>query len=243
MKKFIWVASVVLVGSLFSLSTPNALASNFARVDADLKIYDSHVGDCETEFAKIPAGVHDREWVKQKLAHMFEVDQYVRQFYDVPLDHQYTAEEKNAFEQEFGPRAAEMNRRNTADLKALLDVYYWFNISSFGPIADNQAWLIAQHADQEVEFQEMVLSRLQTLYKKGETRPQNYAYLFDRVASSFSDPSKRLLQRYGTQGACVGPGKWLPWPVESERDLDRYRKDVGLAPEADYIASFKETCR
>ena len=242
MKTFILAVLVVLVSSTFLFGSSHALASNFARVDEDLKIYDSHVADCETKFAKIPAGVHDREWVKQKLAHMFEVDQYMRRYYEIPFEHQYTADETSAFYREFGPRFQEMDRRNTGDLKALLGVYYWFSVGSFGPIADNQAWLIAQHADQQVEFQKMVLSRLATLYKIGETKAQNYAYLVDRIASSPNDPSKRVQQRYGTQGTCVGAGKWLPWPVESERDLDRYRSDVGLGPEADYIASFKDIC-
>ena len=53
---------------------------------------------------------------------------------------------------------------------------------------------------------------------------------------------KRVPQRYGTQGTCVGPGKWEPLPTEDPNLLDERRAQVDLGPEADYIAIFKDIC-
>ena len=82
-----------------------------------------------------------------------------------------------------------------------------------------------------------------SLWPIGETHPRNYAYLFDRVAVSFNNPSQRVPQRYGTQGFCIGPGQWQPFEIEDPIHVDVRRSEVGLEPLADYIAGFREICR
>lgn len=84
---------------------------------------------------------------------------------------------------------------------------------------------------------------LSKLYKSKETNPANYAYLWDRVASSFNDITKRKPQRYGTQGQCVGPGKWEPLPMEDEKNINKRRKEVGLPTREEYKKNFKDICK
>lgn len=131
---------------------------------------------------------------------------------------------------------------NTTDLKELLKIYDWFKITEFGKKTDIQAWLIVQHADQDHEFQENILKILEQLYPVYETSPSNYAYLHDRVASSFNDPSEMKPQRYGTQGHCAGPGQWEPWPLENQDKVDELRKSVGLGTMEEYKKMFKDIC-
>ena len=233
----------LLLGSTILVYAPNALASQFPKVDADLQSYDAFLVKSDMDFGSIPAVARDRDWVSKKLSHMYAVDQYMRHYVDIPYLHQYSPEETEFFQREFAPRFEKVDRKNADDLRALLELYYWFKIPDFGPVCDYHALIIVLHADHLVDFQRMVLGRLETLVKTRETMPSNYAYLYDRIAASVNDPSKRVLQRYGTQGTCVGPGKWLPWPVENERDLDRRRGEMGLGREADYIAGFKDICR
>jgi hypothetical protein len=158
-------------------------------------------------------------------------------------EHEYTKAEQDYFLKEFMPRWLKLDQQNTADLKALLEMYSWFTISEWGKAADNNAWLLVQHADQDRNFQKAVLAKLEKLYPSGETRPDHYAYLFDRVATSWNDPSQRQLQRYGTQGHCVESGKWEPFPIEDEANLDARRAEVGLPPLAEYVAGFKDICK
>ena len=121
--------------------------------------------------------------------------------------------------------------------------YSWFTISEWGKAADGNAWLLVQHADHDREFQQDILAKLEKLYPIGETRPDHYAYLYDRVATAFQDPAKRTLQRYGTQGKCIGPGKWEPFPIEDPDQVDARRASVGLPPLAEYIERFKDICK
>ncbi|KAK0351541.1 hypothetical protein LTR94_024562, partial [Friedmanniomyces endolithicus] len=73
--------------------------------------------------------------------------------------------------------------------------------------ASNAAWLMAQHADRDPQFQAM----MEPLVKSGEVSLANYAYLFDRIAVGADRP-----QRYGTQGRCTGPELWEPNTLENE---------------------------
>ena len=221
-----------------------SMASAFPRVDDDLRHYDQTITKMESDFSKIPADPKKIEWVKLKLKHMFDTDQYMRRFgMRIPYEHNYTSDEKNYFNSQFKDRFAGLDAKNTGDIKELLKIYDWFRISIFGKIGDNQGWLIVQHADNDPDFQKEVLKILGPLYKVNETKPSNYAYLFDRVAASWSDPKKRMLQRYGTQGGCTGPGTWEPIPIEDPSNIDKRRVEVGLEPMSDYKKKFKDICR
>jgi hypothetical protein len=125
---------------------------------------------------------------------------------------------------------------NTAWLKGEIARRGWPRISRDGKEADQQAWLLVQHADHDPTWQAQVLAKLAELAPKGETNPKNYAYLFDRVAMKRGGP-----QRYGTQGHCIAVGEWRPFDDEPG-DLDARRASVGLPAEADYISGFKTRC-
>jgi hypothetical protein len=218
-------------------------ADEFPRVTADLKAYDDYVARLESEFAKLPADPHDRTWVKAKLKHMVDVDQYMRNYSQRPMTHSYSDAERQNFYVRFTERRwIALDARNTADLKALLAIHSWFSIGKFGTDADDNAWLLAQHADQDREFQRRVLAILEPLVAQGETNPQHYAYLFDRLAVSLGQPDALKPQRYGTQGRCVGKGKWEPFEVEDPANLDKRRASVGLPPEDEYKKVFKDVC-
>lgn len=211
-----------------------AFAANFPRVDADLKAFDDVVKEKKAAFAKIPAAPEDMEWIKRKLSHMVDVDQYMRKYSSTPFDHGYSEDEKQHFNAAFGPRAKAIDTEDAEALKIMLKKHKWFLISKFGEQADNNAWLLVQHADHDRPFQKQVLAVLTGLYEKGETKPVNYAYLFDRVARGDGK-----LQRYGTQGKCTGPSTWEPDPIEEPSLVDQRRKSVGLFTMAEYKELFK----
>ncbi len=100
----------------------------------------------------------------------------------------------------------------------------------FGPKAEKQAWLLAQHADNDPEFQSGCLTLIEPLVSTGETEKEHYALLFDRVALA-----KGEKQRYGTQ-VDVANGKVTIHPYESSLDeLEARRKQMGMLPLNEYI--------
>jgi len=228
------VASVAFVNS--------ACASQFPRVDKEITEYDSNILKLKSAFEAQPKNPQDKIWVQNKIEVMDQIDQYMRGFWNIPFTNGYTEPEKEEFNKRFLIKNNEVDSQNTSDLKELIKVYTWFKISEFGKKTDNQAWLIVQHADLDPTFQKSVLQTLEKLWPIGETSPSNYAYLYDRVASSFNEPNNRIPQRYGTQGHCIGPGQWEPWPMEDPDKVDERRKSVGLGPMDEYKKMFKNIC-
>ncbi|MCL5090757.1 MAG: hypothetical protein M1514_01970 [Patescibacteria group bacterium] len=113
-----------------------------------------------------------------------------------------------------------IDKENTQELKEIIKKIGWPTISKVGPIASWAAWLIAQHADHDPEFQKECLSLIEDCYQKGDVNPLNLAYLTDRVAVNFGQK-----QIYGTQ-----------WknnevkPIENPENLDQRRQKMGLWP-------------
>src|SRR5258708_32417370 len=83
---------------------------------------------------------------------------------------------------------------NTAWLKSVIKKEGWPTISKVGEEASHAAWLIVQHADLDIKFQEDCLALLQKTWKNHDINPRNLAYLTDRVAVNTG-----LEQTYGTQ--------------------------------------------
>ena len=62
----------------FTLWLAAAIATGYPRVDEDIDPFDQRMAQLRQEFAKKPPAPNDKEWVKAKLQHMVDVDQYVR---------------------------------------------------------------------------------------------------------------------------------------------------------------------
>ncbi|MEM1009351.1 MAG: DUF6624 domain-containing protein [Myxococcota bacterium] len=108
----------------------------------------------------------------------------MRGFLAIPHKHKYSAKEKRLFWKRMSKRWRDIDTGNTKELKKLLQVHApWFTISKFGKVTSSNAWLLVQHADHDRAFQKQILKVLAKLHKKGESSPQNYAYLYDRVAT------------------------------------------------------------
>jgi hypothetical protein len=220
----------------------SAVASDYPRVDEDLEAYDDHVAQLERDFAKLPADPRDKTWVKAKLQHMVNVDQYMRRMMEKPVQRGYSGAETAEFNRRMQVHWLSVDKRNTDELKELLKIYPWFTIGEFDAAADHNAWLLVQHADHDPAFQRHMLTVLEPLAARRESSPKLFAYLFDRVATSLQKPEDRKLQRYGTQGQCTGPGTWEPFPVEDPANLDARRAAVGLEPLAQYQKGFASIC-
>jgi len=213
----------------------SVFAQSFPTIDREIVRYETAIAAKEAAFARKPSDDNSISWVKAKLAHMFDIDQHMRKFWMEKIS-RYTGAELAYFQSAFLPRFEDMDRRCTADVQKLLNIYDWFTISRFGKVADDQGWLIVQHADQQPEFQKLILSRLEKLYPLEETSRSNYAYLYDRVATNAPNPGQ--LQRYGTQGKCVGPALWEPNPIEDPDKVDERRASMGLGPMSEYKKLF-----
>lgn len=128
---------------------------------------------------------------------------------------------------------------HTKTLKNIIAKWGWPTISVFGKETDANAWLLVQRADYDRDFQEHVLGLLEKAAKNHDTRPRNYAYLWDHVQTLEDEP-----QRYGTQGYCDKRGKFVLNALEDPLNVDKRRQLFGLKPIKDYVSTIEnEYCQ
>jgi hypothetical protein len=125
-----------------------------------------------------------------------------------------------------------IDRENARWLKAQLEEIGWFTISGYGEEADNNAFLIVQHATHDPEFMRAIHARFEELLPEGEIAPDNYALLTDRLAVMDGQP-----QPYGSQFECADGEQRLQTPLaDPEPVVDERRAEVGLPPLAVYLS-------
>jgi hypothetical protein len=88
----------------------------------------------------------------------------------------------------------------------------------------SSAWLLCQHADQDLELQRRALSLLDGAVGAGDAHARHLVYLTDRVLVAEGRP-----QRFGTQLHSSG-GELTRYPVEEPDALDQRRAAMGLEP-------------
>jgi hypothetical protein len=168
----------------------------------------------------------DPDWsvVRSELARRVDEDQALRR----------AAMEAGTMTPELIERVCAADRGNTAWLKDLVTRHGWPTRARVGEKGAGDAWLLAQHADQDVEFQEHCLDLMSSAAQHGQADPRNVAYLFDRVALSRGRP-----QRYGTQFV-QKEGELVPYQLEDPKRVDEWRAEVGLGPLAKYAEELKK---
>jgi hypothetical protein len=124
---------------------------------------------------------------------------------------------------------AELDRRHTDRLKILLAEIKWLDRSVVGEEAVHALWLLVQHADHDLVFQESMLKKLSDAVHRGEADARDEAFLIDRVRVNTGRS-----QVYGTQFYIDPQGVFGPRPIEDVEHLDERRQMAGLEPFDEY---------
>jgi hypothetical protein len=122
------------------------------------------------------------------------------------------------------PRMEAVHVRNASRLRELIAEHGWPSEDIAGKDGAEAAWLIAQHAVGEPEFQRHVLDLLKASAEQERTPRWHAAYLEDRVAMHEGRP-----QRYGSQWMDdPRDGRTRPWKLADAKHVNELRASVGL---------------
>jgi hypothetical protein len=122
------------------------------------------------------------------------------------------------------PRMEAVHVKNAARLRQLIERHGWPTEDIAGEDGAQAAWLIAQHAIGEPEFQRYALNRIQECAAEGRVPAWHAAYLEDRIAMYEGRP-----QRYGTQWLDdPRDGRARPWKLADPTVVNELRASVGL---------------
>ncbi len=131
----------------------------------------------------------------------------------------------------YHPRMEAVHRDNAARLRAIIDAHGWPGHKLVGEDGAAAAWLIAQHAISEPDFQRRCLASLQVATGAGDIPPWQAAFLEDRIRM-FEGRG----QLYATQFDIDANGLSVPYEIEDPAHVDERRRAVGLEPLADQLA-------
>lgn len=118
-----------------------------------------------------------------------------------------------------------VHRRNAARLREVVDAHGWPGHALAGEDGAEAAWLVAQHAIGEPDFQRACLGWLQAAAARGDVPGWQPACLLDRIRVFEGWP-----QVYGTQMAPDVNGEMVVWPIADSAALDERRRRIGLPP-------------
>lgn len=125
---------------------------------------------------------------------------------------------------------------NYLKIKSIYEDIGYPSISKYGKENSYNYWLLVQHCDNDVLFQENILKKMKKLVNKNDVNKKNYAYLYDRVMKN-----KGAKQLYGTQFSYLPPNYELQiLNIEDSINVDVRRKEVGLEPLSEYIKQMKD---
>lgn len=154
--------------------------------------------------------------IRKELLAMREEDQKLRG----TIRTMETEEEKEKLWDQIG----EVDAKNTARMKAIIDEIGWPKISDVAKDGASAAWILVQHADRQPQFQAKCLPMLEKAFKEGEASGSNYAYLFDRVALKLGNK-----QRFGSQAMGTDDGMQFS-PIEDEWLVNERRAEFNVNP-------------
>lgn len=123
-----------------------------------------------------------------------------------------------------------VDRINTAKLAALVAQCGWPRPKIHGEKAMDDAWLIAQHADNNRTAQRTFLKHLKQAVDNGDSPAYTYAFLVDRIALNAGKP-----QQYGTQAENKTECDVVIIPLDDHAKADARRQAIGWPPLKDYV--------
>ncbi|MFJ2188396.1 DUF6624 domain-containing protein [Kitasatospora sp. NPDC087861] len=126
-----------------------------------------------------------------------------------------------------------LTARHGDRLAEIMAGHGWPTEQSVGPEAARSAWLVAQHADRQLDVQRRAVALMAEAVAVGAASARDLAFLQDRLAVN-----EGREQRYGTQIGTVADGRPVPWPCEDPERLDERRAGVGIEPFDEYTARF-----
>jgi hypothetical protein len=181
----------------------------------------NHIQKLRAAFNALPHNVSDSHYIRDKLRHMVDVDQYV---IELGMDHGAYLDNRSEEQEKLRALIDRVVVEHTDALKGIMATHGWGAIKQMGEHADSYAWLLVQHADHDPAFQAHVLKDMED---SGDVQNSLYAYLYDRVAMNTAQP-----QRYGTQFTRSSQ----PYLLEDPDGVDERRRKVGLMSLAEYSA-------
>lgn len=125
---------------------------------------------------------------------------------------------------------------NMLQAKKIVKAYGFPGYSLVGEDGSDAFWSVVQHSDDDIIFQQQILSLMQKEVKNNNASGEKLALLQDRVLVNQGHK-----QIYGTQ-VRLNPKtrEARPFPIQDSVNVDSRRRAVGLSPLSEYLKLFEK---
>ena len=147
------------------------------------------------------------------------------------IDSLYNADQSCAEIKPADSAEAAFKRVTKSNFTIVADIFNKYGYPGYdfiGRETSDKYFVLVQHSDFNVAFQQQVLSKMEKEVLNGNASGENFAFLTDRTEINNGRP-----QVYGTQ--VFMSGNTVIKPCIDTANLDMRRKSVGLEPIQDYI--------
>ena len=162
--------------------------------------------------------------LKAELKEMVKVDQLAANNAGPPKEYGYLSNEKWIVFKD------SVFTSNKTKAEKAFNKYGFLGFDIVGKEGSKDFWLVIQHSDKYPDFQKKVLKKMKPEVRKNNANPQNYAYLYDRVALNTEDK-----QLYGTQVEYNKFGQAVPKKLQDSIHVDSRRTKYELENLKDYL--------
>ena len=179
-----------------------------------------------TIFNSCTSGKPYTDAMKLELKSMYQNDQHL-QDYDLKkvVRKEYSDSLKNEFDMAC--------KKNLVVVKKYFTDYGFPGIKKNGKETGLYFWVIVQHGDHDVTFQEKILFEMKKNLDKKNADSRNYAYLYDRVKKNQNKP-----QLFGTQIIWNNEGIHSVYNLEEPEKVNERRNKMGLETIEEYLKKF-----
>ena len=190
-----WLVALIIAAPVACISAPST--NDGARV-----------GD-QTSTSHIVAGALTHPELRDELLEMMAADQLERTGGGLPQG---------------TPVPPSQDYVRALRLEQIVEEHGWPTFAMVSEDGSTAAWVIAQHADFDVDLQFRFLSLVEAAVEDGQADVTEMAYLWDRVAVN-----RDLPQRYGSQVRCRQGEPMPATPIEDADEVDLRRAEVGMS--------------
>jgi len=170
--------------------------------------------------------------LQRQIKVMFKEDQKWR----IESDHLNRGKKSEYSETTVNAAMAKADSLNMITAKRIIQRYGFPGYSLVGEDGSGDFWAIIQHCDNDVPFQQRVLTLMGREVRRNNASGENYALLQDRVLVNTGHK-----QLYGTQVRVdFKTHHAKPLPIQDSLHVDAPRTDVGLATLKEYLKFFEK---
>lgn len=183
------------------------------------------------EEVKQMQGIFSKPHLKILIDSLYKIDQQIQADFIQAYQRQVSMDSFKFYE----TKEFETFKRHIPIVKKIVAENGYPTFSKVGKESSENFFILIQHSDADVKFQEKMLPLIKLQVGKKQVKGSNYAFLYDRI--QINNGKQQL---YGTQVTYDTNGNAIPKSLSDEKNVNKRRKEFNIKPIEEYMKQMTE---